>query len=104
MVYGLTDGFKNMNPLFPFIGNGLGSASTVAISGAAVAIGLLITILNFIFVFMAVVLNFEVANGRKPTFGELWQTVQKFGVRLFGLGLVVGLITVATYEDQTRHY
>ncbi len=95
ILYGYGEGLKMMNGGLPFFGNGLsGAARDVTITGTAIALGLVIAVVGFIFAFMSVVLQYEVANGRKPTMSDLWEKVQKFGPRLFGLFIVVGLLVV----------
>lgn len=62
--------------------------------GAALTLSLVLAVLYVVAALMMVVLEYKAAHGKTPTLGEVWQDTKKYGWRLVGLGIVVGVLAV----------
>ncbi len=62
--------------------------------GAGAGFGLLSVVVSIFISFFLVALDLEVVKGKKPELAQLWPTVKKYGWRLLGLFLLVGVMVV----------
>lgn len=60
--------------------------------GVGAGLGLLSTIISVIVSYFVYALNLEVAKNKKPDVPQLWPTVRKYGWRLLGATLLIGIM------------
>ncbi len=65
-----------------------------SIIGLGAILVIMFVILVIITTLMMTVLQLRAAQNQKPTLSQLWPETKKYGLRLIGLGLLVGLVVV----------
>lgn len=80
-----------------FLGPNLGTDSSLQTASAVFSIVLLLAAI--ISYFLAIALNLRVAEGKKPTFGSIWDDVMQnwLWLRLLGLGIITALVLIAGF-------
>lgn len=73
---------------------GFSRASTAGLIGFGAAIAAITVVVSIVVQIMIVIAELQVSAGKKPTISELWEVTKKYGLRLIGLGIVVGLMFV----------
>ncbi len=70
----------------------LSRAGAIGLIGFGAAIAAITVVLSIIVQIMTLIAGFEVGRGKKPTLKDLWEDTKRYGLRLMGLGIVVGLM------------
>ena len=86
---------RNMNGFERFSSASPNFGLSPAVIGGGALLGLLLLILSVIANLMVYILNLQSAKNKKPDLKELWAAVQKYGVRLFALSVVLALVIFA---------
>lgn len=77
-----------------FASGSMPNLSLTTTFGAGIILAVLFTLIYIFTTIMLYSLELRAAQGHKPSLSELWQTAQKFWLRMVGLGIVVGLVVV----------
>lgn len=75
----------------------LSRAGAMGLIGFGAAVAAVTLVINIIVQIMTVIATFEVSNKKKPTLRGLWESSKKFGPRLIGLAVVVGLLLIGGF-------
>lgn len=60
-------------------------------TGIGIGLSLLLGLLAILFGLLQTILTLRVAQGKKPSFGDLWEEFKKKGMRLIGLEVMMGV-------------